>query len=271
VGVALRNLAQCPIELNLMPKSSLKRQALAQKQPYFIAGLVSLVLVAFAVGWFSYRVTADKQEALTQITRMLAQPEKRKADLDGALKTVKASKADVDQLTGWLQSKIYWNELMTQLRQDFMATEELTKKKRGVDAGVWIESFSAGSASASNLGENQEEFPPVVMTDPRMADRYKGYLQNSSVGSSGARGSVLGATNEPSVVKLTCRARNLMHVSPEANTDLMYDLESRLQSNTNFFSVGGTNGTHLVGILPLVTISNFTFSFQVQLRLKQTL
>src|SRR4029078_3601965 len=54
VGVALRNLAQCPIELNLMRKSSLKRQALAQKQPYFIAGLVSLVLVAFAVGWFSY-------------------------------------------------------------------------------------------------------------------------------------------------------------------------------------------------------------------------
>src|SRR4051812_16998985 len=116
---------------------------------------------------------------------MLAQPEKRKADLDGALKTVKASKADVDQLTGWLQSKVYWNELMAQLRQDFVATEELTKKKRGVDAGVWIESFSAGSAAASNLGESPEELSPVAIMDPRMADRYKGYLQNSSVGSSG--------------------------------------------------------------------------------------
>src|SRR5580765_328953 len=37
VGLGLRNLAHCPIELNLMPKSSLKRQELSQKKPYFVA------------------------------------------------------------------------------------------------------------------------------------------------------------------------------------------------------------------------------------------
>jgi hypothetical protein len=35
VGLGLRNLAHCPVELNLMPKSILQRQQLNQKKPYF--------------------------------------------------------------------------------------------------------------------------------------------------------------------------------------------------------------------------------------------
>ena len=72
VGLALRNLAQCPIELNLMPKSSLQRQKLSQKKPYFIATLCSAVLVAFAIGWFTYTVSADKRAALEELNSKVA-------------------------------------------------------------------------------------------------------------------------------------------------------------------------------------------------------
>src|ERR1041385_3543766 len=50
VGLGLRNVAQCPVELNLVPKSILKRQQFDQKKPYFIAAVFSLVLVVFAYG-----------------------------------------------------------------------------------------------------------------------------------------------------------------------------------------------------------------------------
>src|SRR5215212_5417174 len=43
VGLGLRNLAHCPVELNLMPESTLKWQAFNQKKPYFIATVFSLV------------------------------------------------------------------------------------------------------------------------------------------------------------------------------------------------------------------------------------
>src|SRR5438067_1167617 len=56
VGLGLRNVAQCPVELNLVPKSILKRQEFEQKKPYFIAAVFSLVLVVFAYGWFFDRV-----------------------------------------------------------------------------------------------------------------------------------------------------------------------------------------------------------------------
>src|ERR1041385_3739574 len=51
VGLGLRNLAHCPVELNLMPDSTLKWQAFNQKKPYFVTTAVSLTLVVFAYGW----------------------------------------------------------------------------------------------------------------------------------------------------------------------------------------------------------------------------
>src|SRR3954470_16579841 len=56
VGLGLRNLAQCPVELNLIPKSIRSKQAFDSKKPYFIATMVSLILVVFAIGFFYTRV-----------------------------------------------------------------------------------------------------------------------------------------------------------------------------------------------------------------------
>src|SRR5262249_436636 len=49
VGLGLRNLANCPVEMNLMPDSTLRWRAFNEKKPYFMATVYSLVLVAFAV------------------------------------------------------------------------------------------------------------------------------------------------------------------------------------------------------------------------------
>jgi len=49
VGLGLRNLAHCPVELNLMPDSTLRWQSFNQKKPYFIATVFSLVIMAFAL------------------------------------------------------------------------------------------------------------------------------------------------------------------------------------------------------------------------------
>src|SRR5437763_956213 len=51
VGLGLRNLAHCPVELNLMPDSTLKWQSFNQKKPYFIAAVTGLVLVVAAMGF----------------------------------------------------------------------------------------------------------------------------------------------------------------------------------------------------------------------------
>src|SRR5436853_3524697 len=51
VGLGLRNLAHCQVELNLMPESTLSWVQFNQKKPYFIGTVFSLVLVIFATGF----------------------------------------------------------------------------------------------------------------------------------------------------------------------------------------------------------------------------
>ena len=81
VGLGLRNVAQCPVELNLVPKSILKRQQFDQKKPYFIAAVFSLVLVVFAYGWFFDRVAQVKASSLEEIKRQLEPLEAKEQEL----------------------------------------------------------------------------------------------------------------------------------------------------------------------------------------------
>src|SRR5688500_19818437 len=67
VGLGLRNLAQCPVELNLIPKSIRNKQAFDSKKPYFIATVVSLILVVFALGYFYMRTAEIKRQSLADL------------------------------------------------------------------------------------------------------------------------------------------------------------------------------------------------------------
>src|SRR3989441_9345912 len=81
VGLGLRNVAQCPVEMNLMPKSSLKRQQFNQKKPYFIAAVFSLVLVVFVYGMFYAKVAGIKRDSLARINEKVEPLKQKQAEL----------------------------------------------------------------------------------------------------------------------------------------------------------------------------------------------
>ena len=77
VGLGLRDLAHCPVEMNLMPKSSIQRQEFAHKKPYLIASAFSLALVVFALYLAETKVEEvrksklqDLQPELTKFTKL---------------------------------------------------------------------------------------------------------------------------------------------------------------------------------------------------------
>ena len=67
VGLGLRNLAHCPVELNLMPESTLRWQSFNQKKPYFIATVFSLVAVVAAMGFLFEKLAGVKNDALQTV------------------------------------------------------------------------------------------------------------------------------------------------------------------------------------------------------------
>src|SRR6516165_10096942 len=67
VGLGLRNLAHCPVELNLMPESTLKWQSFNQKKPYLIATVFSMVLVVAGIGLLFDKLAGAKNDALQSL------------------------------------------------------------------------------------------------------------------------------------------------------------------------------------------------------------
>src|ERR1022692_2557213 len=77
VGLGLRNPAHCPVELNLMPESTLKWQRFNQKKPYFIATVFSMVLVIWAMGFLFEKLAGVKNDELEKVKAEVT-PEQQK-------------------------------------------------------------------------------------------------------------------------------------------------------------------------------------------------
>src|SRR5271170_3747634 len=73
VGLGLRNLAQCPVEMNLMPESTVRWRVFNEKKPYFMATIVSLALVAGAVGFLFQELAVSKEKQIGDLQPLVQQ------------------------------------------------------------------------------------------------------------------------------------------------------------------------------------------------------
>src|SRR5438093_4692878 len=108
VGLGLRNLAHCPVELNLMPKSSLKRREFAQKKPYLAASVFCLILIVFAYGWFYDRVADEKARALTDLKPRVFKLQADEQKLKEAMSAMKRAQQEGEQFNAALADRLYW-------------------------------------------------------------------------------------------------------------------------------------------------------------------
>src|SRR3954471_4704094 len=154
VGLGLRNLAQCPVELNLIPKSIRSKQAFSAKKPYFIATVVSLILVVFAIGYFYIRTADIKRESLAALQRDLEPLQKRADQMDQQTKLIKRAQQELDVYTGYLKDRFFWPEALVEMRNLLVKAEEKLARP-GQDVGVWIETF--GTVAQDEVQEEDEQ------------------------------------------------------------------------------------------------------------------
>src|SRR5438477_654580 len=67
VGLGLRNLAHCPVELNLMPESTRKWRDFNEKKPYLIATVFTMVAVVAVLGVLFSQLSSVKAAKITAI------------------------------------------------------------------------------------------------------------------------------------------------------------------------------------------------------------
>jgi type IV pilus assembly protein PilM len=259
VGLGLRNLANCPVELNLMPESTLRWRTFNEKKPYFVFTVFSLVLVAFAVGFLFKKLATAKEDEIEKLQPTVQDKQTKSDQFKSVYSQLGSATNDAGQIATWMQDRYYWGDVLAELRHALIRAEadiqtKLHAQQPDVQAGIWIEQMTSistdnGSAPAPDNGE------------PQYYRQYRGapQMQNPSPDASDQ-------TNQPGTVNLVCRAVSLSSVDPSANTEIAYAVENELRASPYF----DPKATQLTGQISSDDPSG-TFTFGVSVVLKNPL
>jgi type IV pilus assembly protein PilM len=276
VGLGLRDLAHCPVELNLMPRSSIQRQEFAHKKPYLIASVFSLALVVFAIYWAERRIGLVRGQKLEEIKAPLAKLQQLSQQLDTALSQRLQLKKAADQMEELAGNRFYWIKLLTELRSVLMKSEAATKASlqtagnngRNTDVGVWVVSFSPVLPNGTLFGGmgGSGGGPPVAGFAPGA-----GRARGGRPGMGGPKPAQAAAPqlapapelgNVISRLSLLCRGVNREDLSASANSDLAYAVLQNV-TNSAYFTDKSALGQNIS-----VDPGSNTFSFYLTVELK---
>jgi type IV pilus assembly protein PilM len=240
VGLGLRNLANCPVEMNLMPESTLRWRNFNEKKPYLMFTVFALVLVGFAVGFLFEQLAQSKVSALVAVQAQLDPENAKVQKMKSVWQREKDVQGNAGQMITWMQDRYYWGDVLADTRLALIRAEDdvqkkLSAEKPGVQAGIWIQQMT--TMGGATLVEQQPQGGP------------------------GAQGS-FGTTQTTNTITLLCRAVSMQNVDPSANSDIAYAVQNELQACKSF----DNKATALQGnISPDEPDGTFTFGINVTL------
>lgn len=268
VGLGLRNLAHCPIELNLLPAGVRRWQAFQEKRPYFVFTALSLAAVVFATGYLFHKLAKVKLTQLELVER--GNPEKnepgvqplkvREEQFNAVMRERQRLLGQTEQLAAWLQDKFYWVDIMSELRRVLLKVEGAAKLRYNADAGIWVERFVTGEPAKVMIGPS-ETFPgapgvppwerrgpefdlerPRVMIPPgELPGSYRVGVgepgapaveaQPMPPGEGGVEQPAAAQPTEVSVITLVCRAVSLSSVDASADASMAFSFLNELRAS----------------------------------------
>lgn len=278
VGLGLRELAHCPVELNLMPRTSIKRQEMARKKPYFAASIVGLVLIVAAIGYAEARKASIHRAAVDTLKQISVPLAKNDKDYDKALNERDALRKQVTVLADQVEYRTYWADVLMGLRKVLLQAEARTKENlktndANVDVGVWIEGFSpvytSGDYAVSGqtftgLGTENMVLSVGGSSAPVSPASGRGYgdRRRGTATVTATKAAAGPSTNAITQLGLQIRAIDRDKIAPSANVDLEYAVLDELKNSGLFTEakfVGDYQKNEQTG----------TFSFVVSLKLKR--
>ncbi len=281
VGLGLRRVVQCPVELNLMPKSSLQRQEFNRKKPYFVAAAIILVLAVVLFGGIFSLVAQAKKKGVADLEEM-TQPLQMALDrLQPEKGTLDRRMEEVQELTRFIHERYYWTKILAGIRAALLEAEHETRKAlRGIaQTGVWIVSLTPDNPELGAYltdteiieDDEEEDTQKAMMMDWEMMKRY-GY--DPGMMGIGMTGEDKGEEDEDegmlSRLKLVCNGVNRIDIDRNANNQLAHKVLAALRSQTTLFDPEKTDFT-ADSELPVVSESESTFQFKITIQLTNPL
>lgn len=284
VGLGIRNLARCPVDLNLMPASHIRRQQFAAKRIYFAAAVVCVVLMLSSFGMYFDWVAKQARATETTLKQRFDPLDRDSKTLQAAQSGYNSAKSDANKYVELMSTKMKWADMFREV-QTIMLTVQ-TNHGVEVDTNLftntlvcraWIEKMTATDApdvEGFDFGVEGGE-DGMGMDDDMGGMEGEGMEDNASFGDfiGMAQPGVAVATapeqgsQKVAFLNFNCRALNLLRVSPAANQQFCFKLQEAFQEHDLFKA----DETGLVGDIQQASPTNDTFGFNIVLRLNEEL
>ncbi|HEX8678315.1 MAG TPA: type IV pilus assembly protein PilM, partial [Chthoniobacterales bacterium] len=115
VGLALRGVTTCPMELNLRPPTVVRAHELTRRRPFFILAAACFVLGLLGWGLYYARAASVERQAAQRLSEKVAGMRRIAAQMDGVRKQTAALDTVAAPLAAAAADRSFWPELIEDL------------------------------------------------------------------------------------------------------------------------------------------------------------
>lgn len=166
VGLALRSVGACPMELNLRPQVVVRRQELDKRRSFFIMAAAAIVLALFGWGFYYTRAAQVARAGAGKVRAINAPMQAAEAKIENLRKQAASLDAVAGPLTTTINDRFFWIEVVEDLnsrlpKEDVWITELIPLsggKPIGVDekrAGEVAQATAPAPAAAKPTAKGQ--------------------------------------------------------------------------------------------------------------------
>ena len=212
VGLGLRRAVACPSEVNLLPKTIVKRQKVRQKRPFLAATAICLLFIPLSYWATTNKTIGLKQKELGMIEKALQQPQKYMDDIKREQNQIADMRKKTDQIAAVLNERNRWPELM----------QELNAR---VTQSIWINAMTPQYAAMGG-GTQHAPSPQPTPETTSAPDARTSAAPQAPIGRSFGRGEESGAPPESrGAVPPQAAAEPVQPLAPQVITGLLLEGE----------------------------------------------
>jgi len=115
VGLALRSVSACPMELNLRPATVLRRQALEKRRPFFMMAAAAVVLALLGWGFYYTRAAQVARFGVEKIGKINAPMQAAEAKIEKLRKQAASLDTVGAPLAAAINDRFFWLEILEDL------------------------------------------------------------------------------------------------------------------------------------------------------------
>ena len=161
IGLGLRRVTHCPVEVNLLPKSLQARKQMRLKRPYFLGAAVAALLIPLSWLVYTNKTTELKKRELNDVKAEVMRLSKLSHDLHDEQIKLEDLKAKAGQVVELWRQRSFWPEFLDDFSQRWNSNIWVTAFVPEICTAIPITTPTAASTGGTHLGGRQGAASPT--------------------------------------------------------------------------------------------------------------